>query len=91
VRLLLQLSNGDDHIDLDQLVESWLTLVRPRWRAALHDSSRRRSLQRLRGLDRTLLQQPFSTEELEDLAQSIRVAKPLAERVVAAIIGVPSI
>lgn len=89
VQQLLRLSSGDDRVDLDQLVESWLALVRPRWRAALHESPRRRSLRRLRGLDRMLEHEPFSTEELTDLVGSVRVAKPLAERVVAAIIGVP--
>ncbi|MFO7562312.1 MAG: helicase-related protein [Enhygromyxa sp.] len=89
VQQLQRMSGLDDRIDFDQLVESWLSLVRPRWRAALRKTPGRRSLRRLHGLNRELLDEPLSTAELEGLVASIRIAKPLAERVVAAIVGVP--
>jgi hypothetical protein len=90
VQTLSHMTSVDDRVDFDQLAESWMSLVRPRWRAILGRSSGRRALRRLHGLNRELIHEPLSTAELEALLTSIRVAKPLAERVVAAIIGVPS-
>ncbi|MCA9711533.1 MAG: hypothetical protein KDK70_37185 [Myxococcales bacterium] len=89
---LLGFVEGDGRIDLDELAERWLGAIRPRWRKTIESdarSSRRGGLRRLQGLVRTLEHEPLSTDELMAVRDGVRVAKPIAERVVAAIVGVP--
>ncbi|MEX1369263.1 MAG: helicase-related protein [Nannocystaceae bacterium] len=90
---LLGFVEGDGRIDLDELAERWLAAIRPRWREAIESGgrrSRRGGLKRLQGLVRTLVREPLSTDVLIGVRDGVRVAKPIAERVVAAIVGVPA-
>lgn len=89
---LLRLSKADDEIDYDELVDSWLAAIRPRWRELLIAPGRRRrsSLRRLAGLTPLLKKQPLATQTLVEMLGKVQRAKPLAERIVAAIIGVPA-
>jgi hypothetical protein len=90
VRPLMGLLADDDRIDLDELSEAWLSTIRPRWRAALHERGRKPTrLRRLDSLASGLIERPLGTDELRRLRDTVRVAKPLAERIVAAIVGVP--
>ncbi|WP_181234121.1 helicase-related protein [Enhygromyxa salina] len=88
---LLGLSASEDQIDYDELVDSWLAAIRPRWRQLLLAPGRRRrsSLRRLAGLTPLLKKQPLETAALVEMLGRVQRAKPLAERIVAAIIGVP--
>jgi hypothetical protein len=88
---LLAFAEGDGRIDLDELVELWLAAIRPRWREALGSPARRRrgSLRRLESLVPELKSKPLTLEELSEIRDRVRLAKPIAERVVAAIVGVP--
>ncbi len=87
---LLGLCRAFDEVDLDELVDAWLASIRPEWRKLLRDDSKRRrnNLRRLAGLTVRLRKHPLSTETLTKLARKVRRAKPLGERVVAAIVGV---
>ncbi len=93
VACLLGFVQGDGRIDLDELAERWLAATRPRWREAIESGGRRRRrgrLRRLQGLVQTLVREPLSTDALAAVRDGVRVAKPIAERVVAAIVGVPN-
>lgn len=89
---LVALVESHDGIDLDELVDAWLATIRPRWRDALRGGTgrrRRTALRRLEGLTVELEKNALTDEELARLRASVRGATPLAERVVAAIVGVP--
>lgn len=87
---LLDWVNANDKVDLDELADAWLAAIRPRWREALRENKkRRRRLSRIDGLTPTLLEQELSDDELVVLRSSVRSAIPIAERVIAAIVGVP--
>lgn len=90
---LLAFADGDSRIDLDELVELWLAAIRPRWREALLASGRRgrrTNLRRLEMLVPELEKKPLTLEELVGIRDEVRLAPPIAERVVAAIVGVPA-
>jgi len=90
---LLRPLESREIIDLDLLLDSWLALIRPRWREALQAGKgprRIRRLRRLQGLIPELKDNPLADEDLATLFRSVQAAKPLAERVVAAIVGVPA-
>ena len=85
------LAQGHDRADLEELVESWLAAIRPRWREALRHpgrGGRRSRLRRLSGLTPRLIADPLPTQTLRAIADRARVAPPLGERIVAAIVGV---
>lgn len=76
-------------IDLDQLVDGWLAVLRPRWRALLALPRRRKaSVRRIAALTAELQRVPLGVEVLAGLRDGARRATPVADRVVAAIIGV---
>ena len=91
VEELLVLTEPNAGIDFDVLLDSWLAIIRPRWRHALRSRKgvRRARLRRLQGLLRELQNNALTDAELTELRGFAHVARPLAERVVAAIIGVP--
>ena len=79
--------------DLDVLLDAWLAVVRPRCGAALQSGMTRRrraTLRRLCSLTGELQKNALTEDELTGLLDAVQAAKPLAERVVAAIIGVPA-
>ena len=89
---LLAFADGDSRIDLDELVELWLAAIRPHWREALVASGRRGRRTNLRRLDMLvpeLEKKPLTLEALVGIRDKVRLAPPIAERVVAAIVGVP--
>ncbi len=89
---LIAFASGDGRIDLDELVELWLAAIRQRWQEALQAPGRRGrrgSLRRLAALGPELAKRPLTLEELVSLRDGVRLAPPIAERVVAAIVGVP--
>lgn len=92
VEQLLGFVEGDARIDLDELAERWLAAIRPRWRETLENNGRRgrrSGLRRLAGLVPGLKRTPLTFTELVGIRDGVRLARPIAERVVAAIIGVP--
>jgi hypothetical protein len=79
--------------DHDVLLDAWLAVVRPRWRAALQSGMTRRrraTLRRVRSLTGELQKNALTEDELTGLLDAVQAAKPVAERMVAAIIGVPA-
>jgi hypothetical protein len=90
---LVEVIESPHLLDVDELVDSWLATIRPRWRAALRAETgrrRRSALRRLDGLTSDLEKDPLSEDELRALRNSIKLAAPLGERVVAAIVGLPA-
>jgi superfamily II DNA or RNA helicase len=73
-------------VDLSLLAECWLDLIQPRWFERLQE--RRSEPLRLKDLYQNLIDDPILTEKLKD-ALKVDTVKPLEERIVAAIIGVP--
>lgn len=79
------------HYDLDLLASSWLEVLRPRILRHLEQRRRGRSRPfRLHDLKRELEQSPISDAELGELIARTPPGRPLGDRVVAAIVGVPS-
>ncbi|MBW4573787.1 MAG: hypothetical protein KME08_00720 [Aphanothece sp. CMT-3BRIN-NPC111] len=74
-------------VDLNILAEWWLDLIRPRWFERLKERRRFKPLQ-LRDIRKELIENPIEIEKLE-AALHVPKGKPLAERIVATIIGVP--
>lgn len=73
-------------VDLNLLAECWLDLIQPRWFERLQEP--RSEPLRLKDLYQNLIEHPILTEKLKD-ALKVDTVKPLEERIVAAIIGVP--
>jgi superfamily II DNA or RNA helicase len=73
-------------VDLNLLAECWLDLIQPRWFERLQEP--RSEPLRLKDLYQNLIEHPILTEKLKDALQ-VDTVKPLEERIVAAIIGVP--
>jgi superfamily II DNA or RNA helicase len=74
--------------DLGILADRWLYLIRPAWTEVARSS--RRKILLLRDLREHLLKHPPETTELEQLLYEEGLwVRPLDERVVAAIVGVP--
>jgi hypothetical protein len=89
LRELLQLVGPLSSFDLASVAQSWLEAIRPvryRW---LQKRTRRRTFARLRELDGDLRDQPLTTEMLRDAFSDLLGARPLDERIVAVIVGVP--
>lgn len=74
-------------VDLSLLAEWWLDLIQPKWLERLQERRRSEPL-RLKDLYQNLIDDPIFTEKLKD-ALKVDTVKPLEERIVAAIIGVP--
>jgi hypothetical protein len=73
-------------VDLNLLAECWLDLIQPRWFERLQEP--RSEPLRLKDLYQNLIEHPILTEKLKDALQ-VDTVKPLEERIVAAIIGLP--
>lgn len=73
-------------VDSSLLAEWWLDLIQPRWFERLQEP--RSEPLRLKDLYQNLIQHPILTEKLND-GLKVSQVKPLEERIVAAIIGVP--
>nr|WP_263012999.1 helicase C-terminal domain-containing protein [Ancylothrix sp. D3o] len=73
-------------VDLSLLAESWLDLIRPWWLARLNEPKRSEPL-RLKDIRQDLIENPLSTEQLNEILK-VPDVKPLDERIVAAIIGI---
>jgi hypothetical protein len=85
---LLARSERECDVDIGQLADWWLELIRPEWQEHLG----RRGIQRparLRQLRRQLKDSPVSTERLSTIKERPLAIEPLDRRVVAAIVGVP--
>lgn len=76
---------GKERVDLSLLAEWWLDLIRPWWLERLKEPKRYEPL-RIKDIRNDLIQNPITTEKLEE-AFKIPKVKPLDERIVAAIIG----
>jgi len=90
---LLALTSSSSGSNLDTLVNLWLAAIRPRWKEALRTGAgrgRRNRLRRLDGLIPTLERNPLSADELNRIREGVGTARPLGERVVATIVGVPT-
>jgi hypothetical protein len=88
-----RLASGADGVDYDELIDRWLIAIRPRWRRLLESApaaKRSGKLRRLAGLTEVLRGEPLETEVLAEIHREMRGGRPLADRVVAAIVGVPS-
>jgi hypothetical protein len=77
------------HPDARSVADAWLQVVRPVQRKAKEEASRKRRLWKLDDLYRPLLQAPVETGVLERAFRRIPMLPPVAERVVAMIVGVP--
>lgn len=76
--------------DLGVLAERWLQLIRPAWVEVAKSS--RRKIVLLRDLRGHLVENPIATDDLEQLLVDDGLwAKPLDERLVAAIVGVSDV
>jgi SNF2-related domain/Helicase conserved C-terminal domain/PLD-like domain len=85
----LETSSSHFSVDLDQIADWWLRLIRPEWYGYLSRKRVRRPA-RLRHLRSTLRDQPISTQRLETLRDVEYRTESLDRRVVAAIVGVSS-
>jgi superfamily II DNA or RNA helicase len=85
--VLVEEESRKQRIDLSILAEQWLDLIRPWWFERL--KKRRPSTPlRLKHLSQDLIEKPIETQKLRE-ALKVPEVKPLDERIVAAIIGVP--
>ncbi len=91
VQELLKLLNhrsNNSAIDLAKLAERWLDIIRPVWSEFLHRPKRSEPL-RLKHIRPSLFgDKPLSNRDLEAVLDAVCQVKPLADRVVAAIVGV---
>ena len=91
VKELLELLNprSPHSIDLARLAERWLDVIRPVWYSHLQHQKRAEPL-RLRHIRADLLSgHCLSNEALQDVLDAVCPVKPLADRIVAVIVGVP--
>jgi hypothetical protein len=82
----------DEVVDLETVADWWIDLIRPMWQLHLKNTRRRRPA-RLSDLEKPLIENPPSTEQLLSIFNSELplYTLPLARRVAAAIVGVPAI
>ena len=84
----LDYHSNNSAIDLARLAERWLDIIRPVWYEYLHHRKRSEPL-RLKQIRPSLTgDKPLSNRDLESVLDAVCQVKPLADRVVAAIIGV---
>jgi hypothetical protein len=77
-------------VDLGTLAECWLDLIRPHWYTRLQQGRKRGRPLLLKDLRGDLVANPLTTEQLQTVLDRDFWMRPLAERVVAAIIAVPA-
>ncbi len=88
--LLEKLTRRDRHMpfDLDTVAERWLDLIRPVWYEKLADRRRRTPL-RLKDIRRDLKKKPLATNQLDEAFSRLPTVRPIEERIVACIVGIP--
>jgi hypothetical protein len=84
---MTEMNSDKQPVDLSILAERWLDLIRPLWIERLKERKRYKPL-RLRDIGKDLIQNPIETEKFRE-ALNVPKVKPLDERIVAAIVGVP--
>ncbi len=84
---LLGQSEKDYTVDVGQLADWWLELIRPEWQEHLAGRGIRRPA-RLQHIRKALKASPLSTERLATVRERSLNIEPLDRRVVAAIVGV---
>lgn len=89
-RMLAPAPEDAMHPDARSVADAWLQVVRPVQRKAKAEASRRKRLWKLDELYRPLVEAPVESGVLERAFQRIPMLPPVAERVVAMIVGVPS-
>lgn len=86
---LAQLANDNSHpVDLHQLAEFWLQLVKPLWHQVRRQRHRNR-YSKLSDIEPLLNQQPLELSDVENVMRNLRIMEPLDQRVAACILGVP--
>jgi hypothetical protein len=92
VRQLSKLLDADskEPVDPSSLAERWLDTIRPTWYNCLLERRKRQIPLRLKDIRQTLIEQPLTTQELQDsfTSSDLDYLKPLDERIVAVIVGV---
>jgi hypothetical protein len=91
LKTLLEMASGEHNgqaVDLATLADWWLRLIQPVKFRHLSARARRRPVL-LRDLRADLTQNPLDTEQLQQAFDATLLGRPIDERVVAAIIGVP--
>lgn len=86
---MLQRSERDYTVDVGQLADWWLEIIRPEWQVHLARRGIRRPA-RLKHIRMGLREDPISTARLNTVRQLSLTIEPLDRRVVAAIVGVPA-
>jgi len=89
IRDVLDTSSSQPSVDLDQVADWWLRLIRPEWYQHLSRRGVPRPA-RLKHLRRSLRDEPILTSRLETIREVDHHAVPLDRRVVAAIVGLAS-
>jgi len=86
---LIEPTEENQSTDWSALAEAWLDLIRPTWYEYLKNRHRSGPLL-LKHMRSSLQATPLSTEALEEILHSRLWTKPLDQRIVAAILGIPS-
>lgn len=86
---LLKPSDDELSVDWSTLAEYWLDLIRPTWYDHLRHCRRTGPL-RLKDIRQALIEKPLPTAQLQEILESQPLTRPLDERIVAAILGIPS-
>lgn len=81
---------GAEFPDPRAVADAWLRVFRPVQRRALEHRGKRRRVWRLDDLEAPLVRDPVSTETLRRAFDEIPLLQPVAERIVAMIVGVPA-
>ena len=89
-RLLSPPPEDEAHPDPRSVADAWLQVLRPVQKKAMAETSRRKRLWRLDDLYKPLLAEPVESDALLRAFQRIPMLPPVAERVVAMVVGVPA-
>lgn len=89
LRELLRLVEPLSAFDLASVAACWLDAIRPTRYRWLQRRTKRKGFARLREIDRDLRDHPLTTEWLREVFQGLQGSRPLDERIVAVIIGIP--
>ena len=89
-RLFDPAKDGSDAVDRRALADAWLRMIRPRQQAVMSKRRRKgRRPWRLNDLKPNLLDEPLELAVVERAFDGVPTLPPLADRVVAMIVGVP--
>lgn len=90
LRDLARLTEPAQEFDLASVASCWLDAIRPtRYQWLMQRRPRRKGFMTLRVLDSELRREPLSTDALRAAFVHLQGHRPLAERIVAVILGVP--